>query len=166
VPLNLPQQLFLSQARSDYEIYGSLARRDVCHRLHYLQMCTEKLSKVWFWRLMSPPTGGHSTFEPFLRALTSSGRADFHQMFGYTSARRFALQWPAIQDLALKIQNLAPGPVNPNPEYPWPRNQPTDGPLNHPSLVLVWQVWSTTTAGRRLRCFVENLLRDYLAYFP
>jgi len=164
VSLNTPQQLFLDQARSDYEIYGKLARQDVCHRLHYLQMCTEKLSKVWFWRLMYPPTGGHHTFEPFLRALATAGRDDFHRMFGYSDARRFAPQWPFILQLASRIQNLAPGPNNPNPEYPWPRNRPTHRPLSYP--FPEWPDWTTTTAGRRLRVFVENLLRDYLVYFP
>ncbi len=164
VPLNLPQQLFLEQARSDYDIYGRLTRQDVCHRLHYLQMCTEKLSKVWFWRLMSPPTGGHYTFEPFLRALATSGRSDFHRMFGYSSERRFVLQWPAIRDLASKIQNLVPGPTNANPEYPWPRSMPMHGPLSYS--FPEWQAWATTTAGRRLKFFVETLLRDYLVYFP
>lgn len=164
MPLNLPQQLFLAQARSDYEIFRRLARQGVCHRLHYLQMCTEKLSKVWFWRGMSPPAHGHFTFEPFLRALNTSGRADFHRMFGYSDARRLVLQWPSILDLALRIQQLVPGLTNPNPEYPWPRNHPTSSPLTHP--FREWHDWSTTTAGRRLNLFVENLLRDYLVYFP
>jgi hypothetical protein len=164
VPLNGPQQLFLDQARSDYEISQLLSRRDTCHRLHYLQMCTEKLSKVWFWRSMNPPPGGHHTFQPFLRELHSSGRTDFHRMFGYSDARRLVLQWPSILDLALRIQQLVPGPTNPNPEYPWPRNNPTNSPLNYQ--FSEWQDWSATTAGRRLKSFVENLLRDYQAYFP
>ena len=164
MPLNIPQQLFLDQARSDYEIYRRLARQDVCHRLHYLQMCTEKLSKVWFWRLMSPRAGGHHTFEPFLRALATSGRADLHRMFGYSNVRRFAPQWPVILHLASRIQNLVPGPSNPNAEYPWPRHMPTNGPLSHS--FPEWQDWTTTTAGRRLRIFVETLLEDYLVYFP
>ena len=164
MPINAPQQLFLDQARSDYEIYKRLARQNVCHRLHYLQMCTEKLSKVWFWRQMNPPAGGHHTFEPFLRALKTSGRADFHRWFGYSDPRRLAPQWPAILNLASRIQNLAPGPSNPNPEYPWPRNLPARSPLSHPPPE--WEDWSTTTAGRRLKTFVENLLRHYPVYFP
>jgi hypothetical protein len=164
VPLNIPQELFLKQARSDYDIFGRLARQDVCHRLHYLQMCTEKLSKVWFWRLKIPPAGGHHTFEPFLRALATSGRADFPGMFGYSDVQRFTMQRPFILHLASRIQNLVPGPSNPNPEYPWPRNLPTDGPLSYS--FPEWHEWTTTTAGRRLRIFVEKLLRDYEVYFP
>lgn len=164
MPLNLPQQLFLEQARSDYDIYEKLARQNVCHRLHYLQMCAEKLSKVWFWRKLSPPAGGHYTFVPFLRALATSGRADFHEMFGYNNVNRFALQWPAILNLASRIQNLVPGQSNANPEYPWPRKMPMHGPLSYD--FPEWRDWTTTTAGRRLKIFVKNLLEDYLVYFP
>ena len=95
--LNVPQQLFLNQAPSDYAMFQFLRGREVCHRLHYLQMCTEKLSKVWFWRTLPPVhIPGHNAFEPFLRALYNSGRADFHRMFGYRDARRLARQWPFI----------------------------------------------------------------------
>jgi hypothetical protein len=164
VPLNIPQQLFLAQARSDYEIYQRLKGQDVCHRLHYLQMSTEKLSKVWFWRLMTPPGGGHRTFEPFLRGLDTSGRTDFHRMFGYRLVRRFDSQRPFIFRLASQIQDLAPGPTNPNPEYPWPRILPAHGPLAHS--FPEWQTWIATTTGRRLKYFVENLLDNYSIYFP
>jgi hypothetical protein len=129
-------------------------------------MSTEKLSKVWFWYRMAPPGGGHQTFVPFLRDLATSGRPDFHRMFGYKSRSRFLAQWGRILDLARRIQNLVPGPNNPNPEYPWPRSMPTDGPLSHPFLIRLWRDWNTTTAGHRLRSFVEALLRDYPTLFP
>jgi hypothetical protein len=165
VPLNGPQRLFLNQARSDYEIFRFLRGREICQRLHYLQMCTEKLSKVWFWRTVPPPhVPGHYPFEPFLRALHTSGRADFHRMFGYRSARRLVPQWPSILALALRIQRLVPGPNNANPEYPWPRDLPTYSPLTHRFTEL--RDWSTTTSGLRLKIFVENILQDYEVYFP
>jgi hypothetical protein len=81
VPLNTPQQLFLDQARSDYEIYEHLMRKNNCHRLHYLQMCTEKLAKVYFWRHGHSPGLNHFVFVRFL--LDLDPRPDFHQMFGY-----------------------------------------------------------------------------------
>jgi hypothetical protein len=165
VPLNIPQQLFLDQARSDYEIYRHLSRRHPSHRLHYLQMATEKLAKVYFWRNGVFPGFSHHRFEPFLRALDSSGRTDFHRMFGYADARRFAVQKAAIFSLALLLQNLAPGGGNngPNPEYPWPPNLPTLAPISYN--FSEWRLWSETTPGRRLRQFVENLLDYYPVYF-
>jgi hypothetical protein len=39
---------YLEQARSDWDVYGTLSIGSVpdCHALHYLQMATEKLSKA------------------------------------------------------------------------------------------------------------------------
>lgn len=164
MPLNVPQQLFLDQARSDYEIFRFLIRREVCHRLHYLQMCTEKLAKVYFWRNGIFPGFGHHKFEPLLRALES--RPDFYTLFGYRDLRRFSSQKTAILDLATKIQALAPAHGNnlQNPEYPWPPNMPTTSPLVHP--FAEWQDWNHSVAGRRLKHFVENLLQNYHLIFP
>lgn len=162
--LNVPQQLFLDQARSDYEIFRFLSRRDVCHRLHYLQMCTEKLAKVYLWRTGSFPGFGHDKFVPLLRTLEP--RSDFRELFGYQDPRRFSPQKMAIFNLARKIQTLAPAHGNnvQNPEYPWPPSMPTTGPLIHQ--FAEWQDWNDTTAGRRLKYFVENLLQNYLTVFP
>ena len=166
MPLNGPQQLFLEQARSDHEIFRFLSRRNSCHRLHYLQMCTEKLAKVYFWRNGRFPGFGHHKLVPFLRDLDTFRVADFHLMFGYKDPRRFNIQKTAIIDLAKRIQDLAPagGNIGPNPEYPWPPNMPATRPLVH--LFLEWQTWNNSVAGRRLSHFVENLLGNYLAFFP
>jgi hypothetical protein len=165
VPLNGPQGLFLDQARSDYGIYRLLGRRDVCHRLHYLQMCTEKLAKVYLWRNGHFPGFGHDKFKPFLTHLDAT-RPDLHSLFGYRDVRRFVLQKTSIWDLARRIQKLAPahGISGPNPEYPWPPNLPTTGPLVHS--FTEWQDWNDAVSGRRLRYFVETLLQNYLEIFP
>ena len=164
--LKIPQSLFLDQARSDYEVYGRLRGAAECHRLHYLQMCTEKLAKVYFWRNGNPVGLKHHVFEPFLRDLETSRPRDFHQMFGYVAARRFSHLKSSILDLASRIQNLAPGGRNPgpNPEYPWPPAMPTLGPLAYS--FPEWRDWNQTTAGRRLHEFVRNLLENYSTYFP
>lgn len=165
VPVNVPQQLFLNQAQSDYEIFRFLSRRDACHRLHYLQMCTEKLSKVHFWRSGSVAGLRHDTLRLFLNHL-KQGRADLYAMFGYKDIRRFNPQWASILDLATRIQNLAPahGNSGPNPEYPWPPNTPTTSPLVH--AFTEWEDWNNSVAGRRLKYFVENLLQNYPVVFP
>jgi hypothetical protein len=165
VPLNVPQQLLLDQARSDYDVFRFLSRRDVCHRIHYLQMCTEKLSKVFLWRNNHFPGFRHNTFEPFLDHLKNN-RPDLYDMFGYRDVRRFNLQWASILNLARRIQNLAPAHGNngPNPEYPWPPLTPTFSPLVHP--FTEWHDWNSSIAGRRMKHFVENLLQNYAALFP
>jgi hypothetical protein len=164
VPLNVPQQLFLDQARSDYEVYDHLSRHNNCRRLHYLQMCMEKLAKTYFWRGGSFPGFSHHKVEPFLRALEL--RPDFHTMFGYQDLPRFNSQKNSIFDLATRIQNLVPAGGNngPNPEYPWPPTMPTIGPLTF--IFPEWRDWIMSTPGRRLKYFVKNLLDNYLVYFP
>ena len=164
MPLNIPEQLFLDQARSDYEVYEVLSRLNMCHRLHYLQMCAAKLAKAYLWRGGVSPGLRHDKSELFLRALAI--RRDFHEMFGYKHRRRFDLLWPAILGLAIRIQNLAPAGKNigPNPEYPWPPTNPTTGPLTYD--FPEWRDWRRTTPGNRLKYFVENLLRNYDVYFP
>ncbi len=164
MPLNTQQQLYLDQARSDYEIYEYMRSQNNCHRLHYLQMCTEKLAKVYFWRHGYSPGLNHFVFVPFLRDLSS--RPDFHEMFGYVDRWRFGHQVPSIFGLAQRLQNLAPAGGNngPNPEYPWPPKMPTSGPLSYS--FPEWKDWIETTPGRRLKMFVENLLQNYLKFFP
>jgi hypothetical protein len=164
VPINTAEHLFLEQARSDYGIYLYLSKQSVCHRLHYLQMCTEKLAKAYLWRGGFSPGLRHDKFELFLRVLAI--RHGFHQMFGYKDRRRFGLLQPAIFRLATRIQSLVPAGGNngPNPEYPWPPTNPVVGPLNHD--FAEWQDWNDTTAGRRLKFFIENLLKNYSALFP
>jgi hypothetical protein len=167
VPLNEPQRLFLDQARSDYETYRYLTRtrKNICHRLHYLQMSTEKLAKVYFWQRGSFPGFSHHVFVPFLRDLLTD-QPSVHEWFGYRSQHSFDLQRNAIRELALRIQNLAPAHGNngPNPEYPWPPANPTNSPLRHD--FQEWHDWSETAAGRHLRYFVANLLSNYQDHFP
>lgn len=106
----------------------------------------------------------HNKFVLFLRALATC--ADFHEMFGYRRKPRFELRKNSIFDLATRIQNLAPAHGNdgPNPEYPWPPKLPTTSPLVFPDPE--WRDSNETTAGRRLGYFVQNLLSQYLHYFP
>ena len=163
VPLNPPQALFLKQARSDFELSTILARQAQCHQPHYLQMATEKLAKVYFWRHGVAPQLSHHVFVAFLKALEFRG--DFPGMFGYRIPRALTTQLPAIHDLAQRIQGLAPTRnPGPNPEYPWPPTMPTVAPVDHD--FAEWHEWRETTAGRRLNFFVANLLDNYPAYFP
>ncbi len=127
-------------------------------------MCTEKLAKAYFWKGGHSPGLKHFVFGPLLRDLAL--RPDFHEMFGYQDRRRFDLQEASILDLARRLQNLVPagGNTGPNPEYPWPPNMPTSGPLSYD--FPEWRDWIETTSGRRLRTFVETLLKDFESYFP
>jgi hypothetical protein len=92
------------------------------HRLHYLQMVTEKLSKAF---QASPndteaPATSHVAFVRFLQTL--KGRPDIRQQLGYTDGKVFQSFINSLLDLAHRIQKLAPAAArltHPNSEYPW-----------------------------------------------
>ena len=74
--MNEQQRLYLVQARSDWQIFQLLDSRTdpLCHRLHYLQMVTEKVAKAYFWRDPSAANLGHAAFGRFLRAIATNRR--------------------------------------------------------------------------------------------
>ncbi len=114
---------YLEQAHSDYEMYQRLERAGdvaLCHRLHYLQMATEKLAKGFL-----TPAGGapyEYTHKAFLRLIRdASNMSRVRRRLGRTgqyAAYRSFLR--SVEPLAETIQNLSPeGDDHPNPEYPW-----------------------------------------------
>ncbi len=93
--MNARQAAFYRQARSDWSVFRHFHPRGyrwwttvrrmwcgvvgvcpftfrICHELHYLQMCTEKLAKAYF---KTDPRTGHSAFRGFLAALPSNPAA-------------------------------------------------------------------------------------------
>ena len=67
---------FIAQARSDHAIFERLNTPGVehCHRLHYLQMVSEKLAKGILTRptQFDPPEPTHAVFVRLLRVLKTS----------------------------------------------------------------------------------------------
>jgi hypothetical protein len=68
---------FLSQARSDWEAYQKTIASEwpYCHRLHYLQMATEKLSKALLVAgdtKLEDLTGSHAAFVKFMRLISNN----------------------------------------------------------------------------------------------
>ena len=152
--MNARQLAFYRQARSDWSVFlhlhptsyrwGTAARRvwcglvgvrpyafAVCHELHYLQMCTEKLAKAYF---KTDPRTGHADFRGFLVALPSNPAAvaplGFADIGGLT-------RWQgSVKPIVDAIEDLAPQIADkknlPNPEYPWPRADPTTAPVDYP----------------------------------
>ena len=128
---------YLRQAISDYTIFKvleSVPDTPLCHRLHYLQMATEKLAKGF----LTPPNGGafeytHKVFKAFLSVALSNQaiRSQVGMTNQYAAYRSYLRE---MTPLAETIQNLSPeGDDHPNPEYPW---QDTQGnvisPLDYP----------------------------------
>lgn len=115
-------QAFYRQARSDYEMYLLLNREGApaCHRLHYLQMCTEKLAKSYQSdpRTNSRPVRSHHAFVRFMQLVKS--RPEFRRRYG-RSNDQFVAMIDSLLPLSRRIEELAPAGDQdaPNPEYPW-----------------------------------------------
>jgi hypothetical protein len=136
--MNEFQELWWHQARSDHGVFLLLRHRGVaeCHQLHYLQMASEKIGKAYFWQRGVPPPAKHTVFVQFVRCL---GHVSFEHrdrvagFFGFKRPRDFQNWLRIILPVAHELERLAPSLANdgPNPEYPWPHNQPTNAPVNY-----------------------------------
>lgn len=126
---------FLKQSRSDYETLRHLSdqRVPLCHRLHYLQMASEKLAKACLCR----PGGGHPgtthhVQERMLRVL--KGRPDVRRCLGYgEDCLAYCRYIDSLLPVARAVENLAPvggDCTTANPEYPW---QPSPGQVICPT---------------------------------
>jgi hypothetical protein len=118
-------EAYLAQARSDYAVLKRLDKSDVpyCHRLHYLQMVSEKLGKA-----VLTPAGSNQPAPKVHRFLvrmlqTLKGDPVIRRRLKYgTNVGAFRNYIDSLLDLAAKIERLSPdqaGYVLPNPEYPW-----------------------------------------------
>lgn len=123
------REAFLKQARSENQIRLLLddPAIEYSHRLHYLQMVTEKLSKGMMANALDPepPTPTHLAFVRLLQVL--KGRPDIRAQLGYSDSAVFRKFINSLLGMAMQIERLSPaaaGPNHPNPEYPW-RDQVT-----------------------------------------
>ncbi|MFB3890848.1 MAG: hypothetical protein ACE15C_02365 [Phycisphaerae bacterium] len=117
-------EAYLVQARSEYAVLKKLGDLNVeySHRLHYLQMLTEKLSKA-----MQTPPGKrapapmtHVMFVQMLQALINW--PEMRRRLGYDRPSVFREYTRSLLDVARSIERLSPdiaGLTQPNPEYPW-----------------------------------------------
>ena len=118
------QDGYLRQAESDYSIYSDLNKRraPLCHRLHYLQMASEKLAKSFLCHGRHKPY--KKTHYALVRFLNSTkGHPSIPRLLGYSKNRlAYCAYIDSILDVAKRIENLAPaGGIYDkfNPEYPW-----------------------------------------------
>ena len=160
--MNEQQRLYLVQARSDWMMFQLLERQSACHRLHYLQMCTEKLSKAYFWRDRRQGEFGHAVFVHFLRAISNHRETAMGVTKSGVNALRSRIE--DVMNLAEAIESLAPAlsADGPNPEYPWPRHLPTSAPVEHD-----FQVWVDfqETQGRVLKDMIGKILSNFEAWY-
>lgn len=115
---------YFTQAQNDYGVFREFkGRTDIamCHKLHYLQMATEKLARAF----LSPPSGVqpprvHTALVKFLRM--SKGRPEIRRQLGYEDNFPACCTYiESLLGLAERIEGLAPvgSDERVNPEYPW-----------------------------------------------
>lgn len=132
------QEAFLAQAKSDYAIFILLnaSKTPMCHKLHYLQMASEKLAKSFMCDSKgNPPPPTHQAISQFLRH--SKTNRQIRAKLGYQSnPTAFNVFIDSILPLADDIQRLAPsgaGFHRMNAEYPWsPAVNQVVPPCEHP----------------------------------
>jgi hypothetical protein len=162
------QRLFLVQARTDLVVF-ELLRKDKdlppCHALHYLQMATELLGKAHAYRHGSPGKLSHRAFVSYLRSLSTNRRAQAQLGFAGKNESWAHLIRKSIP-LAERIEDLAPSLADeknlPNPEYPWPKDEPRIAPAEHE-----FEIWSdlvTTPDGRQFLSLLRQLFVIAEAY--
>ncbi len=148
--MNSYQELWWQQAKSDHEAFTLLRRQGIaqCHLLHYLQMTTEKLTKAYLWREGKAPRKSHVGLAHFLRSLgqiNQTNRARISNLFSFTRFTDFQNWIRAVIPIAHALERLAPDLANdgPNPEYPWPHEEPKNAPAQHE-----FAVWGSLTSGQ------------------
>ncbi len=152
--MNARQAAFYRQARSDWSVFcqfrpdgprwwvavrrawcGMVGLRPfsfpVCHELHYLQMCTEKLSKAYY---KTDLRTAHAAFRRFLTDLP--GNSNVLRSLGFAAVADLTRWQGSVKPIVDAIEDLAPSIADnkglPNPEYPWPKANPTIAPVDHP----------------------------------
>jgi hypothetical protein len=155
--MNEQQRLFFVQAESDYRVLRLLQSRGepACQVLHYLQMSTEKLARVYLWKQAAVKTS-HAAFSKFLRSIAGDDRV--RDELGYRSREQWDAKLRGIASLAAAVQRLAPDLAGdgPNPEYPWPPDHPTSAPTE-----FEFPVWGELQKanGRVLLDFLDKLFQ-------
>jgi hypothetical protein len=166
--MNEAQELWWEQAKSDYAAFELLRGAGVheCHPLHYLQMAAEKLSKAYLWRIGTAPPRSHVGLMRFLQALLSRGHGRreldrIAQIFEYARHEDMTAWVRQVAPLAHQLQNLTPDLAHdgPNPEYPWPHENPEHCPARH-SFDL-WRKLRDTELGRRLVKFIKRAIERF-----
>ncbi len=130
---------FLSQARSDYQLFLFLRvqSQPPCHWLHYLQMCTEKVAKAYFWDTSTPPgDGGHRYFVSFMTYV--SGITKVRNGLGLATLSELRNYIRPLIPIARGIEALSPSVAGEreNVEYPFPRSSPVTAPIDHPQFAV------------------------------
>jgi hypothetical protein len=120
MPLDM-KGAFRRQAISDYHVFELLKKNkvEICHQLHYIQMCTEKLAKS-LNPVPGDPKSVHPAFVHFVRN-TAIRHDAFRRACKMKTKDAFRAYLQSLEPMAQDIEDLAPEATQRrlNPEYPW-----------------------------------------------
>lgn len=167
--MNKAQEPWWKQSHSDWNAYdvmqkiGSFAE---CHKLQFLQMASEKISKAYLLRTFQPKRS-HAGFGKFLRLLVqSSSSVDLQriaQIHQFNHIQSFEQWIQSVRPLADDLEKLAPALAQdgPNPEYPLPHDAPMNSPaiFDFPILKRL-----ETSEGRSLLRFMKASIERFPEY--
>lgn len=164
------QRLWWEQVRADHAVLAMLRKQDAapCQHLHYLQMVTEKLGKAYFWRAGHAPRKSHSSFVRFLQALTNrsnQGKTRISNLLGFDRRQEFENWIRIISPLAFELEQLAPslaGSTGPNPEYPWPWENPKETPATFE--FPIWKKLTGSSRGRQFLLVIDRAVVEFPKY--
>ncbi len=153
------RKAYLKQAESDYAVFILLntGNRALCHKLHYLQMTTEKLAKSFMSTETSPPPKKtHFALVRFLKM--SKSRPEIRRALGFEKNYKAYVSYiDSLLDIAERVEQLAPvgGDYDViNPEYPW---RDSLGNVQCPCSYAFPELRQTELA--KFRTLVSNLFR-------
>jgi hypothetical protein len=114
----------------------------VCHELHYLQMCTEKLAKAYY---KTDLRTGHVAFRRFLTDVPANPNA--LKPLRFTATADLTRWQGSVKPIVDAIEDLAPSIADnkglPNPEYPWPKANPAVAPVDHAFIAEIYTHFDT-----------------------
>ncbi len=162
IPTMTWSDAFHRQALSDLEVYRyiSLPTSKVafCHRLHYLQMASEKLVKSYLsLGFNQAPKKSHAGLSIFLKTLQSN--PNIRNRLGFADRHsQFSSHIRQLVPVAQAIERLAPCLANENDvnaEYPW---RSVDGTVVYPANYGFKNFQLTDLA--RFVAFLERLIKE------
>ncbi|MGQ9625938.1 MAG: hypothetical protein ACUVV0_03420 [Anaerolineae bacterium] len=158
---------YLEQARSDWDAFEVICTSPLpdCHKLHYLQMATEKLGKALLLAGGTDLDVVRGTHRAFTRFLQIAARNHGLQRELNMTGPQLQAHIQQLLPIAYDIERLAPALAGggPNAEYPW---EAPSGTVNTP-VSYGFPVSSTLKLpkGRNLLKLIKTTLEKFYSFF-
>lgn len=147
---------FLRQAQSDFLTFEKQLRdAPACHRLHFLQMASEKLAKAILARPGQRPPAKHNAFAGMIKAMPQA----VARAIGLETNSQIISLRKELLPCARELEELAPsgGVDKPNAEYPWQGPRGVVSPLDYNFRLLS----PNNAPMKKLIKLIDRCLKDF-----